>query len=126
MKKSQWTKAKETLKEMIFDQIAEFENDIKDYETLKKATLNGFKTFKQASYGGRFVYSNYELAKLFCTPKQFEKLENRKQFPQGIGGQSWADIQARALSQCVLELAKDRGYKLPAYVVFNEIENRGY
>lgn len=126
MKKSQWTKAKETLKEMIFDQIAEFENDIKDYETLKMAALNGFTTFKQASYGGRFVVGNYKLAQLFCTPEQLERLENRKRFPQGIWGLPWADIQARALSQCVLELAKDRGYKLPSYVVFNEIENKGY
>lgn len=122
MKKSQWTKAKDTLKAMILEYIKEFEKDIKDYETLKKATLNGFTTFKQASYGGRFVIGNYDLAKLFCTPKQFEKLENRKQFPQGMGGQSWGDIQTRALSQSVLEIAKDRGYKVPQYVVFNEME----
>lgn len=126
MKTSQWVKAKETLKNMILENIAEFEKDIKDYETLKKATLNGFDTFKQASYGGRFVVGNYKLAQLFCTPKQLERLENRKRFPQGVDGWPWVDIQARALSQCVLELAKDLGYKLPSYVVFNEIEKKGY
>lgn len=122
MRKTQWMKAKETLKEMILEDIKEFEKDIKDYETLKRAALNGFNTFKQASYGGRFVIGNYDLAKLFCTPKQFEKLENRKQFPQGINGRYWGDIQAIALVQCVLELAKDRGYKVPSHVVFNEME----
>lgn len=126
MRTTQWTKAKETLKKMILEAIKEFEKDIKDYETLKKAALNGFNTFKEASLGGRFVVGNYKLAQLFCTQKQLERLENRKRFPKGVGGWPWVDIQARALSQCVLEIAKDLGYKLPSSVVFNEIEKKSY
>lgn len=118
MRQTQWTKAKETLKEMILSDIAEYKGDIKDYETLKKAALNGADDFKQASYDGNYLIYNYELAQLFCTPKQLEKLENRKQFPQGINGQSWLDIQARALIQCFREIAKDRGYKIPS--IFNK------
>ena len=114
MRRTQWMKAVETLKEMILDNIEEFEKDIKDYETLKKAVLNGAENFKQASYDGNFLIYNYELAEVFCTPKQLEKLETRKQFPHGIGGQSWLDIQARALTQAFREIAKDRGYKIPS------------
>lgn len=113
MRTSQWTKAKETLKEMILSDIANYEGEIKDYETLKKAALNGAENFKQASEGGNYLIYNYELAELFCTPKQLERLEARKQFPQGIGGQSWLDIQTRALIQCFREIARDRGYKIP-------------
>lgn len=113
MRKSQWTKAKEALKEMILDNIEEFEKDIKDYKTLKIAVLNGAENFKEASYNGNFLIYNYDLAKLFCTPKQLEKLEARKQFPQGIGGESWLDIQARAIVQAFREIARDRGYKTP-------------
>lgn len=114
MRTTQWTKAKETLKEMILSDIAEYKEEIKDYETLKKAALNGADSFKHASYSGCYLVYDYELAKLFCTQKQFEKLDNRKQFPQGIGGQSWLDIQARALIQAFREIAKDRGYKIPS------------
>lgn len=118
MRKTQWAKAKETLKNMILENIKEFEKDIKDYETLKKAALNGADDFKQASWDGNYLIYNYELAELFCTPKQLERLENRKQFPHGIGGQSWLDIQARALIQAFREIAKDRGYKVPS--IFNK------
>lgn len=116
MRTTQWTKAKETLKNMILADIAEYKEEIKDYETMKKAALNGADSFKHASYSGCYLVYDYELAELFCTPKQLQTLLNRKQFPQGIRGESWLDIQARVLSQCFREIARDRGYKIPSIV----------
>lgn len=110
MTKSQYIKAKETLKNMMLKKISEFEKDITDYTTFRTAVLNGTKGFLELSETGEYFFLDEDLAKLFCTPKQFERLLARKQFPQDFYGRSWLKIQASALRQCNLEIAKERGY----------------
>ena len=116
MRKSQWTKAKETLKNLMLDYIQDFEKDIKDYATLRTAVLNGNRNFKQLSESGEYYYWTQDLAKLFCTPAQYEKLLTKQHLPQTFKGKSWFEIQALALGQCMVEIAKERGYNLTLHV----------
>lgn len=126
MKKSQWTKAKETLKNMMLFNIAEFEKDIKDYATLRTAVLNGTRSFKELSENGEYYFWDRDLAKLFCTPKRFEKLLTMKRLPLGINGFSWLELQTQALGQCMIEIAMERGYKLSSQILIPILVKKEY
>lgn len=116
MRKSQWTKAKETLKNLMLEYIQEFEKDIKDYSTLRTAVLNGNQDFKELSESGEYYYWTQDLAKLFCTPRQYEQILTKKHLPQTFKGKTWLLMQAFALCECMVDIAIERGYKITSNV----------
>ena len=69
--------------------------------------LNGAETWKEYSYGGCALVSDYDIAKRLCTPSELKKTDFGRKQPNG--SVTWLDVQARALKQAhslIAELIK--------------------
>lgn len=76
---------------------------------LEKALLNGACDWKQYSYGGCALCSDYQIAKHYCNATELKLTDNGNKEPNKK--ESWLDVQARALYQAS-ELIKQAFYEL--------------
>lgn len=75
--------------------------------SLRELILNGAKDYQNPhseyrawvrySEGGCAIISNYEIARVLCSPSVFKKVE--KSIENGTSDTNWVEIQARALYQ---------------------------
>ena len=80
------------------------ETEIESEATL----LNGAKDWKQASYSGCFYVNDEVIALTLCNNSELRMTRNGKRKPNR--GETWLDIQARALfqaSQIILSIMKN-------------------
>ena len=70
----------------------------------KETFLNGATTWAEASYGGCYLISDEEIARMLCTNTELKRTRNGELRPNKR--EEWIDVQARALHQSWL-LIKD-------------------
>lgn len=66
--------------------------------------LSGAQTWREYSYGGCSLISDRDIAACLCTPSEWRKKDCGRLPPNSR--ESWLDVQARALHQASLALAK--------------------
>ena len=64
---------------------------------LKKELLNGARTWKEYSEGGCALIYDADIAERLCSPSEYRKTRNGERAPNP--GETWLDVQARALGQ---------------------------
>ena len=80
--------------EVRYDSVAE----------LEKVALNGAKDWKQYSWGGCSLCYNEDIARRLCTPSELKATRNGQRRPNAR--EEWPDVQARALYQAWLNIAR--------------------
>ena len=64
---------------------------------LKKELLNGAANWRDYSYGGGALIYDADIAERLCSPSEYRKTRNGERAPNP--GETWLDVQARALGQ---------------------------
>ena len=75
---------------------------IPDLRILEKRLLNGARDWKQYSWGGSSLIYDQDIAKALCTPSEYKKVMNGKNYGRvrkPNKDEDWLDVQARALYQ---------------------------
>lgn len=105
--RSAWSRG---VKEYAFDFMRDYKEAIeyagKEAENIsefKKMLLNGAHDWKQFSWGGCSLCSDYAIAIRLCTPSELKKTE--KGYKKPNTSEEWLDVQSRALYQA-FELLK--------------------
>jgi hypothetical protein len=70
---------------------------------LKKELLNGARTWKEYSEGGCALIYNSEIAERLCALGEYRKTRQSERAPNA--GETWLDVQARALGQAANMIA---------------------
>ena len=74
-------------------------------ENCRQVLLNGASDWSHYSYGGcAFIY-DADIAEQLCNPSELKKTRNGERQPNS--GESWLDVQARALSQAYARIKRN-------------------
>lgn len=94
--RSAWKKG---VADAAFDLLEDFEGEElpATVKELEKALLNGCESWEQYSYYGNALCYNYQIAKRFCTPSEYQKKHEGALPPNN--SENWIELQARALCQ---------------------------
>lgn len=86
------------VKQCAFEILGHFdEEETFPHTKLEKKLLNGADSWEQYSYGGCALIYDYDIAKIFCTEKGFERCDHGA---KKIGTkENWLDVQARGLRE---------------------------
>jgi len=73
------------------------EGELAAVADLKKELLNGAENWYEYSYGGCALIYDSEIAERLCAPSEYRRTREGQRAPST--GESWLDVQARALGQ---------------------------
>lgn len=71
-------------------------------DNVQKYALNGADSWKQYSYGGCSLTSDYDIAERLCTPSEFIRKDGGRLQPRQ--GMLWLDLQGKALNQAYIRM----------------------
>lgn len=72
----------------------------------KESLLNGASTWLEYSYGGCSLSSDEDIAERLCSPSELKRKKGGDLQP--CRGETWLDVQARALSQAARLVLKGK------------------
>jgi broad specificity phosphatase PhoE len=79
------------------------EGELASVSDLKKELLNGAANWREYSYGGCALIYDADIAERLCAPSEYRRTREGKRAPST--GESWLDVQARALGQAATLIA---------------------
>jgi len=79
------------------EMIESAEGELATVADLKKELLNGAENWYEYSYGGCALIYDSEIAERLCAPGEYRRTREGQRAPST--GESWLDVQARALGQ---------------------------
>lgn len=88
--------------ERIGEEVSDWDAVTRD--ELEELALDGARDWSEASWGGcAFVYDE-DIARALCTPSELKRTDYGRKRPNG--SEEWLDVQARALFQAFLMVAR--------------------
>lgn len=95
--RSAWRKGVKEYAEMLLDNVAEYGDTLPTAAELRNVALNGANDWNQFSWGGGALVYNRDIAERLCNPTELKRTHYGDRTPNS--GETWADVQARALCQ---------------------------
>jgi len=85
------------VKAYALEMIEGADGELANVTDLKKELLNGARTWKEYSEGGCALIYDADIAELLCSPSEYRRTRQGERAPST--GESWLEVQARALGQ---------------------------
>lgn len=80
---------------------------LNDRKGLRAALLNGAQDWSAYSWGGSALVYDWDIAKALCNPTEYKRTRGGERRPNAR--EEWLDVQARALRQAAVLVAREMG-----------------
>ena len=98
--RSAWRKG---IRSYALEMVYSADGELASVADLKKELLNGAANWREYSYGACSLIYDADIAKRLCSPGEYRRTREGQRAPSK--GETWLEVQARALGQAATLIA---------------------